>query len=107
MRFCNGCGTYLRETKGGLWCPKCKKVFPSSQVALPRGVEKRDSTAIHVIDKPQVDHMKVSQACPECGNEEAYRWFSRISGEHAGVRRERTVEHFTCTKCSHSWAKTS
>jgi len=107
MRFCNGCGTYLREMKGGLWCPKCKKLIPRNGVVVPRGVERSDLTAIHVVDSSKADYVKVSRMCPKCGNSEAYRRFSRISGEHAGVRRERTVEHFTCTKCSHSWAKTS
>ena len=107
MRFCDDCGTYLRETKDGLWCPKCKKVIKSKLVLRPRKIEKRESTAIHVIDKSRAEIVKVSRTCPKCGNGEAYRWVSSISGEHAGIRRERTVEHFRCTKCSHSWSKTS
>jgi hypothetical protein len=30
---------------------------------------------------------------------------SFISGEHAGVRQERSMERFTCAKCGHSWTK--
>jgi len=107
MRFCDDCGTYLRETKDGLWCPKCKKMISSKRVAAPRSVKTRESTAIHVIDKSPAEYVKVSQACPKCGNAEAYRWFSQVSGEHAGIRRERTVEHFRCANCSHSWTKTA
>ncbi len=62
---------------------------------------------IYVIDQPADHRARLSQACPKCGNREAFHWVSNISGEHAGVRRERTVEHFQCTKCAYSWSKTS
>lgn len=65
------------------------------------------SSAIYVVDLSQDEHVKVTQVCPRCGHGEAFRSFSRVSGEHAGIRRERTIEHFTCMKCSHSWTKTS
>jgi len=107
MRFCDDCGTYLKEKKEGLWCPKCKKVVHSRLVLKPRSFEKKESTAVHVLDKSRFDHVKVSRACPKCGNGEAYRWFSSISGEHAGIRRERTVEHYKCTKCSYLWSESS
>jgi DNA-directed RNA polymerase subunit M/transcription elongation factor TFIIS len=107
IRLYNNSDTYMQETKDGLWCPKCKKLIPSQQVSKPKSIEKREATAIHIINKTKVKHVKVSQTCPRCGNNEAYRWFSRVSGEHAGIRRERTIEHFRCTKCSHSWSKTS
>lgn len=76
-------------------------------ILKPVSVEKKETTNIHVISKPNVEHVKVSRTCPECGNRMAYRWFSTITGEHAGIRRERTVEHFRCTKCSHQWSKSS
>ena len=72
-----------------------------------RTVEKRGSAAIFVADKSEDSRAKVSQTCPECGNDKAFHWFSRISGEHAGIRRERTIEHFKCAKCFHSWSKSS
>ncbi|UCC33328.1 MAG: hypothetical protein JSW53_06065 [Candidatus Bathyarchaeota archaeon] len=105
MKFCDECGTFLRERKDGLWCPKCRKTISSKEVLAPRSFKKEDSATIQVIDRSQIDYVKVSQTCPKCDNEIAYRWFSSVSGEHAGVRRERTVEHFRCTKCSHSWSK--
>ncbi len=62
---------------------------------------------IYIVDESKEDHSMVTRTCSECGNDKAFHWFSRISGEHAGIRRERTVEHFKCTKCSHSWAESS
>jgi len=107
MRFCDNCGSFLRETKEGLLCPKCKKVITAKPRVETRTVEKRNSAAIFVADKFKESHAEVSRTCPKCGNTKAYHWFSRISGEHAGIRRERTVEHFKCTKCSHSWTESS
>jgi len=106
MRFCDECGSYLRETAEGLWCPKCKRLIFSRPRVEAKKVEKK-SPAIYVVDKSKEHYAKVSRTCPKCGNGEAFRWFSSISGEHAGIRRERTLEHFKCTKCSHSWSKSS
>lgn len=107
MRFCDDCGSRLRETKEGLWCPKCRKVITAKLRVEARAIEKRDSSAIFVANKSEDSHAEVSRTCPKCGNVKAYRWLSTISGEHAGIRRERTVEHFKCTKCSHSWTESS
>ena len=34
MRFCDNCGTYLRTTPEGLWCPKCKKTYENVEQAV-------------------------------------------------------------------------
>jgi DNA-directed RNA polymerase subunit M/transcription elongation factor TFIIS len=107
MNFCDYCGSFLKQTAEGLWCPKCGKTVRSKSKVRSKSVKKADSTAVYVIDKPEESSEKVSRVCPNCGNGEALHWFSGVSGEHAGVRRERTVEHFKCTECSHSWVKTS
>jgi len=107
MRFCDNCGTYLRRTSEGLWCPKCKKSISSKPYLRIESVEKKDSAAIYVVDESKEDYSMATRECPECGNGEAFHWFSRISGEHAGIRTERTLEHFKCTKCSHSWTESS
>jgi DNA-directed RNA polymerase subunit M/transcription elongation factor TFIIS len=70
-------------------------------------MQKAFSDAVYVIDGPQDNRIKVSRVCPNCGNGEALRLISSVSGEHAGVRQERTVDHFRCTKCSHSWGESS
>jgi DNA-directed RNA polymerase subunit M/transcription elongation factor TFIIS len=104
MRFCDRCGTHLREKSGELWCPKCK-----TRVLLKPGAEIRAATkdrpsGIYVVNRSEDSYATVSVNCPACGNEEAYHWYSSIAGEHAGIRRERTIEHFKCTRCAHAWS---
>ncbi len=108
MKFCDRCGSYLKETKKGLLCRKCGNIIPVETGMRTEDMKKVErSGSIYIVDQSEDEYVKVSQSCPKCGNIEAFRWFSRVSGEHAGVRRERTVEHFRCTRCSHSWSKTS
>lgn len=108
MKFCDKCGSYMKKTMDGFECRKCGNVVHVSTGIQTKNMKKIErSSSIYVVDSSEDEYVKVSQVCPKCGNEEAFRWFSGISGEHAGIRRERTVEHFRCTKCSHSWSKTS
>jgi len=98
----------MKKTRDGFECRKCGNVVHASTGIQTKNMKKIErSSSIYVVDSSEDEYVKVSQVCPKCGNEEAFRWFSGISGEHAGIRRERTVEHFRCTKCSHSWSKTS
>lgn len=106
MKFCDKCGSYMKQTKNGFLCRKCGNlVRATGQTKIIQKTEQ--SSSIYVVDSSEDKYVKISQKCPRCGNEDAFRWFSRVSGEHAGVRRERTIEHFKCTKCSHSWSKIS
>lgn len=57
---------------------------------------------IVVLDRESLE--KANRECPRCGNREAYRWVSSFSGEHAGVRKERDIEHLRCARCGHTWA---
>jgi len=108
MKFCDKCGSYMKVTKNGFSCRKCGNVIPADPGIHAKTIKRKErSTPIHVVASSEDEYLKVSQVCPKCGNEEAFRWFSGVSGEHAGIGRERTVEHFKCTKCSHSWSKTS
>jgi len=97
----------MKETAKGFRCPRCGKVTASkSHVTHAQKISrKRVSSDIYIVEKPRDHHAKVVQPCPKCGNQEAFHWVSSISGEHAGIRRERTIEHFQCTKCSHAWTK--
>ncbi len=98
----------MKKTMDGFECRKCGNVVHVSTGIQTENMKKIErSSSIYVVDSSEDEYVKVSQVCPKCGNEEAFQWFSGISGEHAGIRRERTVEHFRCTKCSHSWSKTS
>ena len=107
MKFCNKCGSYMKKTKNGFLCRKCGNVIYANTRMQSRNMKKIErSSSIYIANSSEDEYVKVSQVCPKCGNKEAFRWFSGVSGEHAGVRRERTIEHFKCTKCSHSWTKT-
>ena len=98
----------MKKTMDGFECRKCGNVVHVSTGIQTENMKKIErSSSIYVVDSSEDEYVKVSQVCPKCGNEEAFRWFSGVSGEHAGITRERTVEHFRCTKCSHSWSKTS
>jgi DNA-directed RNA polymerase subunit M/transcription elongation factor TFIIS len=108
MKFCDKCGSYMKKTKNGFLCKKCGNlIYANTRTRIVDTKKIEPSSAIHVVEGSEDEHLKVPQVCPKCGNEEAFRWFSGVSGEHAGIRRERTIEHFKCTKCSHSWSKTS
>ena len=110
MKFCDKCGSYMQETKDGFVCRRCGNLIPvdtRTRMQTEEMASTERSSSIHIIESSEDEYVKVSQVCPKCGHDEAFRWFSRVSGEHAGIRRERTIEHFKCTKCSHSWSKTS
>lgn len=106
MDFCDKCDSYMIRTKNGFLCRKCGNlVHATAQTKIMGKTE--HSGSICIVDSSEEGYVTVSQVCPKCGNGKAFQWFSGISGEHAGVRRERTVKHFRCTKCSHSWSETS
>lgn len=107
MGFCDVCGSHLKETAEGFLCPKCGRLVRFRSEVRGQSVQKAFSDAVYVIDDPQDNRVKVSRVCPNCGNGEALRLISSVSGEHAGVRQERTVDHFRCTKCSHFWVESS
>ena len=107
MEFCEVCGSYLKETPEGLWCSRCKKLVSSKTKAKVKDVRREEINRVYVADKHPEAISKIPEKCPKCGNGESFYWVSVISGEHAGVGLERTVHHFKCAKCSHSWAKSA
>lgn len=107
MKFCDRCGSYLRKTPEGLWCQKCRKLSPLEAKEKMKNVDRETSDAIYVIERSKDQGSKVKWKCPKCGNEEADHWFSAVAGEHAGIRRERTIEHFRCTRCSYVTSRSS
>jgi DNA-directed RNA polymerase subunit M/transcription elongation factor TFIIS len=97
----------MTSTKEGYICPKCgfsKIVKPEIHIVREKATDK---SSIYVLGESTTDHSKVSRQCPDCGNNEAFYWFSGVAGEHAGIRQERTMQHFKCTKCGHSWTAES
>lgn len=107
MKFCDRCGSYLRKTSEGLWCQKCRRLSPLDSNEELRIVDKETSDVVYVVEKSSDQGSRVTWKCPKCGNEKADHWFSTVSGEHAGIRRERTIEHYKCTKCSYSTSRSS
>jgi DNA-directed RNA polymerase subunit M/transcription elongation factor TFIIS len=64
-------------------------------------------SGIYFVGKRDEELAKTSRACPECGHGEAFFWVSNVGGEHAGVRRERVIEHFRCAACANTWSESS
>jgi len=92
MKFCDKCGSYMKRTKKGFWCRKCGNLIPLDATMESKIVKKMEHPSpVYVVDDAEDKRVKVSQTCPKCGNNEAFHWFSRVSGEHAGIRRERTI----------------
>ena len=103
MKFCELCRGYMTRTKDGYTCSKCGHKTQAEMVEVTRLATSDKPTA--VLDSSRLEYMRVARACPKCGNNEAFHSLGFISGEHAGVRQERAMERFTCTKCGHSWSE--
>jgi DNA-directed RNA polymerase subunit M/transcription elongation factor TFIIS len=98
----------MTRTEEGFQCQKCgtlSQVKPSTILKIEKRKDYPDG--VYVYENQKRDYARTLRLCPECGSKEAWHWFSGISGEHAGVRQGRTVEHFRCTKCSHTWTESS
>ena len=107
MNFCDECGSRMKTTKRGFLCPKCGNLVQAETgLVKVRKMSPAEPEPIYVVEDSKREASRVSKTCPRCGNDEAFRWFSSVSGEHAGVSQERTVEHLKCTRCLHSWAET-
>ena len=94
----------MSKVLGGFVCVKCGNMN-HDQVIETLHVQRRDSSPVEVVEDSEVGHVKVIETCPQCGNSEAFRVVSVVSGEHAGVRQERSIERFKCTGCLHSWTR--
>lgn len=103
MKFCEKCGAYMRETSLGFVCSKCGHQIKTDIVEIVK-MKSRPTTSVDVLDTSKFEYKKVAKICPKCGNGEAFHSLGLISGEHAGVRQERSMERYTCTKCGHSWS---
>jgi len=104
MKFCEKCGSYMRKTPQGLSCVACGNVV-QEQVIEVKQITNRERPSVDVVHVSEMGHMRVTETCPRCGNPEAFRSAAFVSGEHAGVRQERSIERLRCTKCLHSWTK--
>jgi len=93
----------MTKTRDGYKCSKCGNKTPADIVEVTQIETKEKPT--DVLDPSKLEYLKVNETCPKCGNVEAFHSLGFVSGEHAGVRQERTMERFTCTKCGYSWSK--
>ena len=93
----------MRGTTGGFVCTKCGYQVKMEIVDVVK-MQPESGSAVDVLDPSKLEYRKVVQVCPRCGNEEAFHSFGLVSGEHAGVRQERSMQRYTCTKCGHSWS---
>jgi len=103
MKFCEKCGSYMRKTPKGWSCTRCGNKFEAEIVEVVQIKER--TLPVEVVQESKADYQKVDERCPRCGNPTAFRRVSFVSGEHAGVRQERSMEVLTCTKCHHTWTK--
>ncbi|UCD45401.1 MAG: hypothetical protein JSV27_02575 [Candidatus Bathyarchaeota archaeon] len=99
--FCERCGSFLRKTSDGLVCPRCGLAASDTEIEVRTTREQLVDPVIVVEDV--VDAPTVSQTCPECGHTEAHRVVRTSQGEHAGVKQDRVLVSYTCTKCRHTW----
>jgi len=104
MKFCDKCGSYMQRTKDGFSCSQCGNKTVDDAVRVRR-IERREPRAVHVIDVSTPGYVKVNERCPHCGNVEVFRYASFVSGEHAGIRQERSLERLKCPKCGYAWTR--
>ena len=105
MKFCEKCGGYMKSTKSGYVCSKCGNKTEATIVDVVKIAPPENPTVVLEADPSKLDYTKVDETCPQCGNSEAFHSFGLVSGEHAGVRQERTMERFICIKCGYTWSK--
>ncbi|MFQ6054290.1 MAG: hypothetical protein ACE5OO_08705 [Candidatus Bathyarchaeia archaeon] len=102
MKFCDVCGSYMEMTAGGYSCPRCGNRVEAGAVEVWR-TRGSQPGGVHVVDGSIDRSLLVNRICPRCGYPKALRRISMISGEHAGVKKERTSEQYKCARCFHTW----
>lgn len=103
LRFCADCGSIMVNDHEGLACPRCGKRLNFSGVFERGKNEGTEKIAGLIVEK--ADGLKANRLCPNCGYNEAYRMRSASFGEHAGVKHERSIEIYRCSKCAYVWTE--
>ena len=94
----------MQQIKEGFECPKCKNKFTAKIVEVKEVINSQPKP-VHVVDNKKNNYVKVNHTCPSCGNTEAYRHITTLSGDHAGITQERVLKRFKCTRCAYSWSE--
>jgi DNA-directed RNA polymerase subunit M/transcription elongation factor TFIIS len=91
-------------SKKGYICSKCGTTIQATARYIEiEKLKSPESKPISIIDGSRMNFPIIDRICPNCEHLKAFHWFSTANGEHAGVKKERTIEHFICTECQHSW----
>ena len=101
MKFCEKCGTFMKLNSVGYVCSKCGIVEHIDQIKVKRE-EKKNLETVFIIDEKEKNNFKVNYLCPHCGYKEAYKVVLTTQGEHAGVKQDRYLVKYTCTKCGYT-----
>jgi DNA-directed RNA polymerase subunit M/transcription elongation factor TFIIS len=106
-KFCDRCNSRMTLSKKGYVCSKCGHTMEVTAGLIEvKNIKIPESEPITTIDELRQNIPKIDRQCPHCRNQKAFHWFSTVNGEHAGVKQERTVEHFICTEYQHTWTIT-
>jgi DNA-directed RNA polymerase subunit M/transcription elongation factor TFIIS len=93
----------MNLTLDGYVCPKCGyKIQYNLDVIKIRRPEEEIPEPIY-IGGGKEDSLIVQRSCPECSNPEAYQSITVTIGEHSGVKTDRSIIRYKCTKCFHVW----
>jgi len=102
MKFCDKCGTFMKLNNSGYSCLKCGIIEQIDQIEIRRE-GKKEPEMVYVVNARKTDSFKINRKCPRCSNSEAYKVVLSTQGEHAGVKQDRTLIKYTCTKCGRTW----
>ncbi|MGB9622548.1 MAG: hypothetical protein ACPL07_01765 [Candidatus Bathyarchaeia archaeon] len=103
MKFCTDCGSIMINEREGLVCPRCGKRLSTPKMLEKKKNDENDKIVSLIVET--AEGLEVNRLCPNCGHNEAYRMLSASSGEHAGVKQERSIEIYRCSKCAHVWTE--
>jgi len=106
MQFCSKCNSRMKLQKTLYVCLKCGHTVHAKDnvIKVSHNHQENQRKPIYVINNTK-DYPIINKNCPHCGNQHAFHWSTSILGEHSGIRQERTVEHYKCTECMHTWAE--
>ena len=94
----------MKKTFDGFTCPRCDHHVESASFEIQRP-SRMAPEPVYVLDSNKSKDQTVTQSCPNCDGNEAYRTILTTQGEHAGVKQDRVIERYTCVKCHHTWTK--